>query len=61
MELNESPFLDVKSLSEYILVPENTIRSWIARKSIPFIKVPGSTHVRFLKSDILQWMNQGRM
>ncbi len=52
--------LDAKELSAYIKIPEATIRQWTSKKRIPHIKVPGSSHVRYIKGEIDEWMQQGR-
>lgn len=41
-------------LSEYLDVPIPTIRDWVYKRLIPFIKV--GRHVRFKPSDIQSWL-----
>ena len=53
-------WLDVKGLSDYL--PENpasqTIYGWVWRREIPFHK--GQKRLRFLRSEIDNWIRSGR-
>ena len=53
-------YWNIKDVQEYTKIPENTIRSYIRKRAIPFIKVPGSSHIRFFKDDIDTWMMKGK-
>lgn len=35
----QSRFLSTKSLSRFLDIPENTIRSWVRTKEIPYYKI----------------------
>ena len=55
-------YMDVHQLSEYLGgIPINTLRKWCSNKKIPYIKIPGSSHVRFQQEEIDQWMLKGRI
>lgn len=45
----------VKTLSGLLDVPEKTIRGWVYRRQIPFVKVGGL--VRFKIVDVRAWYN----
>ncbi len=51
-------FVDIKELSRRISTPEDTIRDWIYKKKIPFVKLPTGS-VRFRWSKVLAWV-EGR-
>ncbi|MDR1947927.1 MAG: helix-turn-helix domain-containing protein [Spirochaetaceae bacterium] len=46
--------MDYQSLAVYLRVAPGTLRHYVMRKEIPFIKV--GVHVRFLKSQIDRWL-----
>ncbi len=50
----KTAFVSPKTLSEYLDIPESTIRTWIHLKSIPFKKV--GFLVRFELSEIHAWI-----
>ncbi len=50
----KAAFVSAKTLSEYLDIPESTIRTWIHLKSIPFKKV--GFLVRFELSEIHAWI-----
>ena len=52
-------YLDTATVAQYLKMSPNTIRQYVSRGRIPFIKVPGSNLVRFSKNQIDQWMMQG--
>ena len=52
-------YFDVDAVARYLMMSPNTIRQYVSRGRIPFIKVPGSNLVRFLKSQVDEWMLQG--
>ncbi len=52
-------YWDFKDVEEYTKIPENTLRSYVRKKTMPFIKVPGSSHIRFLKEHIDKWLLKG--
>ena len=58
---SSAPFLDnqlwsINRLAEYLDVPIATIRDWLHKRKIPFIKV--GRHIRFKASDIESWLKQ---
>jgi len=46
-------YIDIRGLSEYISVPENTIRWWTWQRQIPFRKF--GRLIRFDLEEIEQW------
>ena len=58
-----APFIDkqllsVPRLAEYLDVPVATVRDWIYKRQIPFVKA--GRHVRFVPSDVLGWLSDRR-
>ncbi len=45
----------VERLSEYLSVPIATVRDWVYKRKIPFIKV-GDRLIRFNPSDVFEWL-----
>jgi excisionase family DNA binding protein len=59
--MNEEEILTKEELAELLQVSKRTIERWIAECSIPFIKLPkrgSKTNVRFLKTNVLQWLKK---
>lgn len=54
--LIDNRLLSIKRLSEYLDVPMMTIRDWIYKRQIPFVKV--GRHVRFKPSDVQRWLTE---
>ena len=52
-------YMDTETVAEYLMMSPNTIRKWVRNRQIPFIKVEGSKLVRFLKSEIDEFMRRG--
>ena len=52
-------YLDVEALAQYLMMSPNTIRQYVSKGRIPYIKVPGSHLVRFLRSQVDTWMMEG--
>lgn len=50
----EARLLNITELAEYLSVKEASIRSWVYKKKIPFIKV--GKLVRFKVEDIESWL-----
>ena len=55
----ENTYFDVEMLARYLMMSKNTIRQYVSRGKIPFIKVPGSNLVRFSKVAVDEWMMGG--
>lgn len=56
-----SPFIDnqlwsVPRLAEFLDVPVATVRDWIYKRQIPFVKA--GRHVRFHPSDVQRWLSE---
>ena len=54
-----APFIDnqlwsVPRLAEYLDVPVATVRDWIYKRQIPYVKA--GRHVRFTPSDVQRWL-----
>lgn len=52
-------YLNTEKAAEYLALSPNTLRQYVSRGKIPFIKVPGSNQVRFRREDLDKWMMQG--
>ena len=50
-------YLSVKSLSRFLDVSEYTIRKWILKGDIPFIRLNNSNTIRFDVREIERWVN----
>lgn len=46
-----------KSLAEYLNVPVKTIQDWVYKRKIPYVRA--GRHVRFIGSEIRQWLKKG--
>ena len=49
---NKRPLLTIQAVSEWLSIPEKTIRHYVYRRMIPFIKIGGQ--IRFREEDILE-------
>ena len=47
--------LTTQELSAWLNIKPSTLRKWVCRKKIPYLKIGGS--VRFRKTDIDYWLN----
>ena len=54
--LFDNQLLSITRLSEYLDVPIMTIRDWVYKRQIPFVKV--GRHVRFSPSDVQRWLSE---
>lgn len=54
-------WLSVKEVADYLGLKESTIYQYVNERRIPFYKVPGSSAVRFKRSEIDEWMASGRV
>lgn len=50
--------LKIEDLSFLIQVPEKTIRDWIYKRQIPYVKI--GKHVRFALSEISEWIERSK-
>lgn len=48
--------LTVPELSEWLKIPQKTIRDWVYKRQIPHKRV--GRHIRFKKSEIEHWIKQ---
>lgn len=55
--LFDNRLMSVEHLSEFLAVPAGTIRDWVFKKKIPFVKA--GRHVRFNPSDVHKWLENG--
>jgi excisionase family DNA binding protein len=55
--LIENQLWSIERLAQYLDVPEATIRDWVYKRRVPFVKV--GRHVRFKPSDVDEWIEQG--
>lgn len=64
-QLQLTPLFDnqlwsVERLSEFLAVPAGTIRDWVFKRKIPFVKA--GRLVRFNPSDVHKWLeNRGQL
>jgi len=54
----EKEILNVSDCASFLGKSQDTIRKYIADKSIPFYKKNGSIY--FLRSEILNWLTDGK-
>ena len=54
--LFDNQLWSIDRLAEYLDVPSATIRDWVYKRSVPFVKV--GRHVRFKPSDVEEWLEQ---
>ena len=53
----DNQLMSVEKLAQYLSVPAATVRHWVYRRLIPFMKV--GRHIRFrIDPDILEWLNE---
>lgn len=57
-QISSDDIMDIKMCSKFILKSEATVRKYIRLKSIPFYKKEGSIY--FFKSEILNWIKDGK-
>ena len=60
---DEDPLIDnqlwsIDRLAQYIDVSISTIRDWVYKRKIPFVKL--GRHIRFKPSDISDWIQKRR-
>jgi excisionase family DNA binding protein len=56
---SSTPYMNTEQAAEYVVVSVHTMRQWISRKKIPFIKIPNSNRVLLKKNDLDEWLHQG--
>lgn len=54
--LFDNQLLSVDRLSKFLDVPAATIRDWVYKRLIPFVKV--GRHIRFTPSDVQRWLSE---
>ena len=55
-QLFDNQLLSIDRLAEYLDVPPATIRDWVYKRQIPFVKV--GRLVRFHPSDVQRWLSE---
>jgi excisionase family DNA binding protein len=50
-------FLSVKNLAVFLDVSEHTVRKWVEKGSIPFVRIRDSNTIRFDVFEIVKWVN----
>jgi len=50
-------YLSVKSLSVFLDVSEKTIRKWIEKREVPYIRLRGYNSIRFEINEIMKWIS----
>lgn len=56
--LFDNQLLSIKKLSLYLDVSEATIRDWVFKNMIPYVKA--GRHIRFVPHDIQNWLLKKR-
>lgn len=54
--LIDNQLWSVPRLAEYLDVPIMTVRDWVYKRQIPFVKV--GRHIRFQPSDVQRWLSE---
>jgi len=52
----EKRLLNIREASEYLGIPENTLRCWCSRKVIPYVKL--GRMVRFDINQLEEWLKE---
>ena len=52
-------WLNIEECAVHLGISKHTIYQHIAKRSIPFVKMPGSTLLRFDLEQIDEWMQSG--
>ena len=50
-------YLSVKSLSTFLDVSERTVRKWVEKREIPYIRLRGYNSIRFDINEIMKWIS----
>ena len=58
-EMTLKVWLTNDELGEYLGVQPSTVRAWFSEGRVPYIKIPGSSQVRFHRETIDEWMKKG--
>ena len=58
-EQRNSCLWDIPRLANYLSVPVGTIRDWVYKRSIPFVRA--GRHIRFMPKDIEGWLENRRV
>lgn len=59
--MTEDEVLTKEELAELLQVSKRTVERWVEESRIPFIRLPkrgSKSNVRFLKSNVLQWLRK---
>jgi excisionase family DNA binding protein len=51
-------YFNTKELAEYLRIPEQTIRKWVLKNEIAYIRIHGT--IRFRLSEIEKWVDGNR-
>ncbi len=57
----EDEVITKEELAELLQVSKRTVERWVEESRIPFIRLPkrgSKSNVRFLKSNVLQWLRK---
>ena len=57
----EDEIITKEELAELLQVSTRTVERWVEESRIPFIRLPkrgSKSNVRFLKSNVLQWLRK---
>ena len=59
--MTEDEVITKEELAELLQVSKRTVERWVEESRIPFIRLPkrgSKSNVRFLKSNVLQWLRK---
>ena len=57
----EDELITKEELAELLQVSKRTVERWVEESRVPFIRLPkrgSKSNVRFLKSNVLQWLRK---
>ncbi|MFH1446387.1 MAG: helix-turn-helix domain-containing protein [Chloroflexota bacterium] len=54
--LIDNQLWSIDRLAEYLDVPAATVKDWVYKRQIPFVKA--GRHVRFKYSDVQKWLTE---
>ena len=54
-------FLNAKQAAEFCGVKIGTIYKWVGNRTVPYKKIPRSQLLRFRVSDLVEWIESGKV
>lgn len=56
----EPRWIDVEQAAQLLGLSKPTVYQYVAERRIPFVKIPGSTLIRFDQDELNDWMRKGQ-